>query len=206
MARFNEELPNIACKSINAPIFDKLIIDEFQDVCTEAYLAVFNKLLKKGLCDGNFTFYGDFTHQAIFNKTSDLSLLDSYSIYSKKKLSINCRNSMNVGNELVNISGFEDTKYKLQIPGEKVEFYTWKTSSEQTSKFDSIVRTLIDAKINPRDITVLAPINRNNTILHNENYSKSIIDYQVKNTKNKITFSTIQGFKGLENKVIILID
>ena len=113
---------------------------------------------------------------------------------------------MNVGNELVNISGFEDTKYKLQIPGEKVEFYTWKTSSEQTSKFDSIVRTLIDAKINPRDITVLAPINRNNTILHNENYSKSIIDYQVKNTKNKITFSTIQGFKGLENKVIILID
>ena len=196
---FNEELPNIACK-------DKIIIDEFQDICTEAYLAFFNKILKKGLCDGNFTFYGDFTRQAIFNKTSDLSLLDSYSIYAKKRLSVNCRNSMNVGNELVNISGFEDTKYKLQIPGEKVEYYTWKTRTEQTSKFDSIVRTLIDATINPRDITILAPITRNNSIIDITDYSKSIIDYQVNATKNKITFSTIQGFKGLENKIIILID
>ena len=203
---FNEELPTLACKAINAPVFDKIIIDEFQDICTAAYLAFFDKILKKGLCDGNFTFYGDFTRQAIFNKTSDLSLLDSYSIYAKKQLSVNCRNSMNVGNELVNISGFEDTKYKLQIPGEKVEFYTWKTSTEQTSKFDSIVRTLIDAKINPRDITVLAPITRNNSIIDNTDYSKNIIDYQVNATKNKITFSTIQSFKGLENKIIILID
>lgn len=203
---FNENLPQLVCESIKEPIFDKIIIDEFQDVCTESYLAVFDKILKKGLCDGNFTFYGDFSHQAIFNKNSDITLLNSYSIYSKKKLSVNCRNSMNVGNELVNISGFEDTKYKLQIPGEKVEFYTWKSEAEQITKFDSIIRTLLEAKINPRDITVLSPIIRSNTIIDNTDYAKTIIDYQINAIKNKITFSTIQGFKGLENKIIVLID
>ena len=107
---------------------------------------------------------------------------------------------------MVNITGFEDTKYRLKIEGEKVDFYTWKTKLEQITKFDSILSSLINAKINLCDITILSPVVRSNTIINESDYSKNIIDYQINNTKNKITFSTIHSFKGLENKIIILLD
>ncbi len=203
---FNEELPLLASERITKPLFEKIIIDEFQDICTEPYLLVLDKLLIGGLSDGNYTFYGDFSRQAIFNKTADIKYLSSYSFFAKKKLSINCRNTMNVGNELVNITGFEDTKYRLKIEGEKVDFYTWKTKLEQITKFDSILSSLINAKINLCDITILSPVVRSNTIINESDFSKNIIDYQINNTKNKITFSTIHSFKGLENKIIILLD
>lgn len=203
---FNEGLPMTALSKITGPLFDKLIIDEFQDICSASYLKVLDKILKGGLCDGNFTFYGDFSRQAIFNKTADLALLENYSIFAKKRLSVNCRNTMNVGNELVNITGFEDTKYKLRIQGEKVDFYTWKSKEDEIQKFDKAIDTLLAAEISPADITILSPVSKGSTMLDDSAHAKSIAQYQTSSKKNRIAFSTVQGFKGLENKVIVLIE
>lgn len=61
MSFLKKILPQLACEVVKEQgiCFDKIIVDEFQDLCTEEYLSFFDKVLKNGLMEGKFTFYGD---------------------------------------------------------------------------------------------------------------------------------------------------
>ncbi len=88
--------------------FDKLIVDEGQDLIREEYLSLFDSMVIGGLASGNWEIYGDFERQAIYaqlSKKEMIDLLKNSGQYSNFLLKINCRNTKQIGEETSLISG-----------------------------------------------------------------------------------------------------
>ncbi len=206
---FNEILPEYALLALSErpKKFDKLIVDEFQDLCTETYLKVFNELLVGGLSDGAFTFYGDFARQAIYLNEPKLSILDSYTFYFKKKLTINCRNTLSIGKELINITGYSDKSYRLKVEGEPVDYITYDGREDQGKKLLSTISLLRKKGIKSGSVLILSPCKREDSVVGFIDSDSNIIgNYGVDPTMYHALFSTIQAYKGLESEVVILVD
>ncbi len=188
-------------------IFDKIIVDEFQDLCTTEYINFFDAILKKGLMDGNFSFYGDFARQAIYNESATLNTLKSFTFFAKKHLSINCRNTLYIGNELINVTGYEDKQYRLKITGEPVDFYVCTSEEEQSKKLIECIKDLKKKGFKSSSIIVLSPKRREHSVVNLCDKEKFIIgDYGEESEEYYAMFSTVQSYKGLESEIVILID
>lgn len=187
--------------------FDKIIVDEFQDLCDDIYLQFFDAILIGGLLNGKFSFYGDFARQAIYSEIASLNRLEQYAFFAKKHLTVNCRNTKNIGNELINVTGYEDKKYRLKIAGEKVDYYSWNTIEEEGKFLKDILKELKRKGIVSSVITILSPRKRENSVIDFVDKERFIIGNQGENAEMYLAlFSTVQAFKGLENEVVILTD
>lgn len=206
---FDKELPHLASLSLKSSgsKYDKIIVDEFQDSCTQFYLEFFDVLLSGGLMDGVFSFYADFTRQAIYHSGSSLELLEQYAYFTKKKLNINCRNTLYIGNEMINISGFDDKNYKLSITGEPVDYLVYTSEENEKELLLSCLKDLQKAGFNSKDIIVLSRKKRSESIVAVSDPIGCIIgDYGCSPEGFFAMFSTIQSFKGLESKIVIITD
>lgn len=207
---FSNKLPSIALARIAAGAiekYDKLIVDEFQDLCTEIYLKVFDALLIGGLLDGCFSFYGDFARQSIYNPSVTLDTLKSFTFFARKGLSVNCRNTLFIGNELINITGYDDKNYKLKIPGEPVDYIVWDSIEQEKAALTSVIAKYRQLGFSSKSIMVLSPYKRGNSIVSNYDKDKFVIgDYGDEETQYYAQFSTIQAFKGLESEIVVLVD
>jgi len=100
---FKYDLPLMALEAIDQGAiepFDRLIIDEGQDLIRSEYLDVFDSLLKGGLAGGKWEMYCDFERQAIYaNLTAAemLQLLEERAAFARFRLKINCRNTRPIG-------------------------------------------------------------------------------------------------------------
>lgn len=206
---FEKVLPHIACEVLeNCQVhFDRIIVDEFQDLCTEEYLLFFDKILKNGLMDGKFTFYGDFSRQALYKENASLSILKNFAFFARKHLSINCRNTLFIGNELVNITGYKDKQYRLKITGEPVDFYEWHSEEEQICKLIATIKELKKKGFDASSITVLSPKRREKSIIGRCDKDEYLIGTYGKDVSAYVAmFSTVHSFKGLESEIVILTD
>lgn len=206
---FNKILPQIACEVISEQdiSFDKLIVDEFQDLCTDEYLRLFDMILKNGLIEGRFTFYGDFARQAIYKNNTSLDILKKYTFFARKHLSINCRNTLFIGNELINITGYEDKHYRLKITGEPVEFYVWNTEEDQCNKLLENIRELKKRGFGSESIMILSTKRREKSIVEKCDKDEFLIgNYGLDSFGYYAMFSTVHSFKGLESEIVILTD
>lgn len=206
---FENTLPILALNKLKErPLnYSKIIVDEFQDLCIDNYLKVFNEILEKGLIDGRFTFYGDFAKQAIYKTDTSLDLLNDYSFFAKKLLSVNCRNTKSIGNEIVNITGYKDTKYLFAVKGEPVDYFSWKDTCEEKEILKKVLKILKTKKIDSKDIMILSPRKRTDSVISILDPEKDIIgDIDDDPLSYQALFSTIQAFKGLECKVGIITD
>ena len=170
-------------------------------------LIVVDKILKNGLIDGNFTFYGDFALQAIYLNAPDLSLLNNYAYYTNKKLKKNCRNTKNIGEELIKITGYPQDSYRLQIVGEPVEFIPYSDRQEECDKLIGALRQLKEKGIKNNEIVILSPNIRIKSVVNDIDPNKYLIcNYGENLIENMISFSTIHSYKGLESKIVVLVD
>lgn len=191
----------------NGPIYDKIIVDEFQDICKKNYLDFLDALVINGLTSGLFSFYADFARQAIYDDSVSLSILDNYAFYSKKKLNINCRNTLFIGNEMISITGFSDSSYKLKISGEPVEYISYETIDDEKSKLRECLKGLKKLGLSSDDIIVLSPNRRDKSVLSVADPDAIAVgNYGDDPSGCFALFSTVQAFKGLESKIVILID
>lgn len=187
--------------------FDYLIIDEFQDLCTEQYLQVFDMLLKDGLSEGKFTFFGDFARQAIYLSTPDLKLLQKFTYYTNKMLTKNCRNTKSIGVELIKITGYTDKGYRLQAAGEPVEYVRYTNKKEAGEKLMDVLRTLKNKGIKNSATLILSPYVRDKSVVGLVDPDKYLIgDYSNIADAFFASFSTIHAYKGLESQIVILVD
>ncbi len=206
---FFRKLPETACAVIKEKKihFDKIIVDEFQDLCDSPYLRFFDTLLSGGLFDGKFSFYGDFAGQAIYNANASLTQLEQMTFFAKKYLTINCRNTKNIGNELINVTGYEAKQYRLKITGEKVDYISWTTQEEEVEKLRDLLKSLRKQGIDSKAIMILSPNKREKSVVDVYDKARYIIgNYGERPEDNLALFSTIQAFKGLESEIIILTD
>jgi Holliday junction resolvase-like predicted endonuclease len=212
---FKYILPLLALEQIDKGIiepFDKIIIDEAQDLLCPEYLDVINSLLKGGIAGGEWGIYCDFEKQAIYSDYSPkemLNMLEERSSFTKFKLTVNCRNTRPIGEETSLISGFEVPPFLPgKVEGAPVEYFFYQNNLEQKEMIEQIISNLKKQKIDADNITILSPYRLQRSVA--STLSMPVTDLNVNNLllskESRISFSTIQRYKGLENSYIILTD
>ena len=208
---YKKELPLLALEALDlSPVsYDKIVIDEAQDILGTDSFEVLDAVLKGGLERGKWAIFGDFTRQAIYqnaDKVDDMiEELDSRTSFIRFKLKINCRNTKFIGDEIKCITGFDSGAYIWsKIEGVPVEHKIFTSQEEQKRQLEDLISKLIADGISAENITILSPYKRENSVVA-EISSMKIRDYTPK-IDGKVTFSTIQSYKGLENTVIIMTD
>lgn len=188
--------------------FDRLIIDEYQDLLLPSYLKVFDKLLVNGLKNGNWCMLGDYAQQSVHNKL-DSELNRNIELYTehftRSKLTKNCRNTKQISECIFSITKLGSKKIvDTDLEGKDVDFTPWKDLDEQKIKLENKIKKLLEEKVKPDDIIILS-INRN---IANSVISK--VSFDIRKYTNvadgKIRYSSISKFKGLESPVIIIVD
>ena len=203
---YSEELPSLALDYLakNPVKFDKIILDESQDLLHGNYLFVIDALLNGGLKKGEWFFFGDFKYQTIYCRgtsyDSIYDLLEDEANFATFALTVNCRNSINVQNEMNKIVGMDMEVLKKDSSLPPVKYITL---GEDVDIVEDEIAKLIASGVSKKDITILSPFKFDKSI------ASKITKYKISSVtsdSNDITYSTIQGFKGLENSVIMLVD
>ena len=205
---YSEELPSLALDYLEEhPVkFDKIIIDEAQDLLHGNYLFVIDALLEGGLKKGHWFFFGDFKYQTIYCRgtsyDSIYDLLEDEANFATFALTVNCRNSVNVQKEMNKIIGSEIEVLKKDGSLPPVKYITFDDENE-AELIEAEIDKLVASGVDKKSITLLSPFKFEKSIA--SKLKKYKVDL-VSSDSNNITYSTIQGFKGLENSVIMLVD
>ena len=193
----------------NPVCFDKIVIDEAQDILGTDSFEVLDSVLKGGLERGKWAIFGDFTRQAIYQTSARVDeiveALEDRTSFIRFKLKINCRNTKFIGDEIRCITGFDSAAYIWsKVEGTPVEHRIFNSPEEQTQQLEELIKRLISDGIPAENITILSPYKRANSVVSEVSGIK-IKDYTPR-IDNAVSFSTIQAYKGLENTVIIMTD
>jgi len=199
--------------------FDKIILDEAQDLIKGDYLDVIDKLLKGGLSEGAWIAFADF-HQDVIRRecTPD----DARSIIKRKgypthcSLSENCRNTIEIGKQIEMLMEF-DLKYKFEdIACPEVRFELWPENRKdlQAGRLAMILKELIDKNgIDRKEIVIL--LAQTNIEVNSESLLSESARSQLKGftfspygteKPGEIAFTSSGKFKGMESPVVILMD
>ena len=211
---FAEELPEkafaaLADGSPHYQAFDEIIVDEAQDLCTKVYLDLFDLLLKGGLKDGNFKFFGDFDHQLIFGSVDGRDYLSELTSYSNFELMTNCRNRPRIGSLAAGL--FETESYRRFLrPDDNVEadWISFDSHETQISELTAILERIRNEGYESSEIAILSSISDESGAAHTA--LPSSLRQRLSPARNpgigKSRTSTIQAFKGLEARVVIVTD
>lgn len=208
---YQKDLPHAALRVLSETEehFDIIVVDEAQDLIHDSYLKVLDACLRKGLTRGHWTMFGDFSMQAIYSNDQTgaqmRESLEAYTPFINFKLTINCRNTKPICEEIQTVTGFEaPAELWTKVDGPPVNYITYQSQEEQRDKLASLLIELSDMHIEPDKITILSPRKKENSIISLLT-GFDIGDFKIPRGAN-IIFSTIQAYKGLENTVIILTD
>lgn len=212
--------------------YDCVILDEVQNYYYyDNFYNLIDCLLKDGLKNGSWYFFGDFEFQKLFTLHENLEDLDlkhpinnlkNYKGFTTQRLYDNVRNATEICVQAPIISNVTDIlPYRIGNKSGEIAHYFAENKNQKIKILQNIIEKLHKNKINGNDITVLSPFrleNEENLLKHCEisKYYKIInlnkVNFfgqeiiQNKNNKNFLYFSTIQYFQGMENKIIILTD
>lgn len=206
---YKKELPllGIDAITIEGVKFDKIVIDEAQDLMTDEYLLVVDALLNGGLKKGEWFFFGDFDFQTINNReiTSEkvIELLEDNANFAIFNLTINCRNTPNIQKEMNKLFGTETQSLNKNNSMPEVEYINFVEQTDEAELLTNKIKELLKNGVKPSEITIISAYKFDKSV------ASKITKYQIDKAGSdgdSITYSSIQGFKGLENKVIILTD
>ena len=153
--------------------------------------------------------FGDFSMQAIYagNRSGEelRELLEERTAFIIFKLTLNCRNTKSICEEIQTVTGFKaPSGLWTKIEGPPVNYITYWNESEQKERLESLLLSLLEEGIKEENITILSPVKKGKSVVSLINRYE-ISDFRVSD-KGKIRFCTIQAYKGLENMVVILTD
>ena len=187
--------------------YDIIVIDEGQDIFSPNYLEVIDRLLKGGLEDGRWGFFYD-EEQNIYNPQYEdgIELLALYKP-ARFRLSTNCRNTVQIGEYNAKISGIPVKSY-LSERGEEVQIIGGKPE-DFPKRFVKVIKELKNGDVKLGDITILSHKKYENSSVYgllDKICQVNVMTDDFVYDEDKPIFSTIQGFKGLDSKVVILVD
>lgn len=185
--------------------YDLLIMDEGQDILKPLYLYSLDCLLKGGLDHGKWAVFYD-EKQNIYNPEyqDGMDILRSYS-HTKFRLFVNCRNTVQIGTYSAKASGVTFAEF-MRENGEEVGKISYEDEKDFGGKIKEIMKTLREGKVSPGDITFLSPKKYKNSKLATLKLAVNELRDDFKPDPSVPVFATIQGFKGLDAKVVILCD
>lgn len=208
---YSEELPDMVIQRLKsiAIKYDRIVIDEAQDLVKSKYLEVMDLSLRNGLCKGKWTMFGDFSMQSIYSnnmtESAYLECLQDRAFFAIFRLNKNCRNTKKICIDIENILGIpENAAFEDTIDTPAVNHIIYSDIMDQKVKLEELLLDLKAKNIQEKDIVILSPKKRSNSVVELlDGYD--IKDYSGKST-GRVRFSTIQAFKGLESSTVILTD
>ena len=211
-AFFATELPENAIRVLKKEPFyyDRLIVDEAQDLLTEPNLDVMDLCLRDGLEQGRWMFFGDFSMQAIYslddkNEFDFIETLQNKASFAIFRLTKNCRNTKKICLDIENIVGIkENAAFEDSIDTPAVDHKVYVNMEDQKSKLISLIDDLLNKNVQRGDIVILSPRTFNDSVV--SMLGREFIQEYSVNMYEKIRFSTIHAFKGLESSTIIITD
>ena len=208
---YTEQLPSIVVEKLGDCIakFDKIVVDEAQDLFSQEYLRVMDLILRGGISKGTWIMFGDFTMQSIYSKgmteNEYLEMLQDRSFFSIFRLNKNCRNTRKICLEIENIIGIpENPAFCDGIDTPAVDHILYDNIEDQKSKVEKLLQDLLDDGVPASDIVILSPRKRVNSVV-NLLDGFGIDNYSIA-AQGRVRFSSVQAFKGLESSAVILTD
>ncbi len=187
-------------------LYDVLVVDEGQDLLTNRYISIFNKLLKKGLYGGRWIMFYD-GNQNLFAGAKFVKALEAIKKYNpvSLKLTKNCRNTQQIANFNKCCSRFDSGK--TSIRGQEVKILNC-IQNEECNNLEAYLDELFSSGVAPSDITIISPYSIENSIIskYEGKYKNNIVKFTGEGVTDDIRFATIQSFKGLDSKIVIALD
>ena len=208
---FNKIMPDIFLEINECVKFDEIIVDEMQDILADEYIDVLDKVVAGGLVSGKWLICMDPENQQLY-QVSNKVLQKIYSLGTVFRLTTNCRNTKQISEQTVAITGISAGKGAL-IQGSSVKYLYYDDDFDQAMKLSTYVNSLIkDQGIKPEEITILSPKTSSASLsgsgrlrldrpLHDVNKNPKTIKIN-----GHVSFCSIASFKGLESPVIVLTD
>lgn len=201
--------------------YDFLIVDEAQDVIKQTNIEFLDTILKGGLKEGRWCFFGDFSNQDIHSRENpgpdihnlrqhlqSILSFDSFSI--ERELRNNCRNTHPIVQLLQRITHLEPGYDSVLRPGTAIlpEIQYYNSAEDQSRKINQLFVSLLQSPVDMSNLAVLTERNENtlNTKLAAP-FAQSVCSLadRAKNPQ-KAVYSTIHAFKGMEVPVVVLTD
>jgi hypothetical protein len=145
--------------------YDSVFVDEAQDLLLVEYFVILEKILKGGLNKGKWCLFSD-PQQDIIKKGNLTPYKEAILILGKPRdsftrsqppLTINCRNSVNIGNAISMLKLGEQKYLDKNSDGPFVQFRTWSTIDEQKEILErSLDNLLHQQKVKSGEITILS--------------------------------------------------
>ena len=144
--------------------------------------------------------------QNIYNPeyADGMEIIESYPC-TKFKLFVNCRNTVQIGTYSSKASGVEIKEF-LQENGEEVQRISYTNRDDFKAQIKEIMKKLRAEKIDAADVAFLAPKKYSNSILHEIGFEVNELGDTYHPESPLPKFATIQGFKGLDAKIVVLVD
>ena len=193
--------------------FDCIVVDESQDVMNFEDIDILDKILKNGIKNGRFRLFLDENAQAGLIGKFEVEAFEYIKEYSANfKLTKNCRNT----NEIITISElFSKARIgeaKLKSPGPKVDIIDFLDEESSMHIISQKLEKYINDGFNYEDIVILSFVDFKDSSIRyvNDKWLNKITEINnlniVSKEQNKILFSNIVDFKGLERNNVIVID
>lgn len=183
--------------------YDLLVMDEGQDIMKPNYLYCLDKLLNGGFDRGYWAVFYD-EKQNIYNPEyqDGLDILLSFS-NTRFQLFVNCRNTVQIGTYSAKASGMEPGTF-LRESGEEVQKIVYTDAEDFESKIKGILKELKKEKVQMKDVFFLSPNRYEHSMLSGTGIQVSVLDGNLPEQEDCPGYATIQSFKGLDARIVIL--
>ena len=218
---FNEtylEYGLLALEELGEPLFDLIVLDEAQDLVFQESVMIFlEDAVCGGLRNGNWAFFGDFSHQNIYSDKQDKLknpsvVLKSYCEHfaTYPPLMENCRNTKNIAKETYLLSELEDPPSMLykEDDGLEVDYNYWSGFEDLADRLEKKIKHLNQQEgVSLEDIVILSSDRLLDCVKKIRGFSLEDVSCNLNAGRRRkvVKYSTIHSFKGLESSVIIVV-
>lgn len=178
--------------------YSHIIIDEGQDFYEE-HLEILSTIAE--VIEGYFYVFYD--KNQLVQQRQSLDWVKT--VECRLILTTNCRNTKNIAVTSNKSLGIEKVKMRLDVAGSKPNLYINQSKEQLCNNIEKLIRKYTDNGILKREIVILTVKTEESTILRGVT---SIGTYKISRNidSSNILFTSARKFKGLEAKVVILVD
>lgn len=193
--------------------FDYMVIDEAQDILARPALWSCLKLfIGGGLEQGRFLILGDFINQTLTYNIDviEQNLFDLKSSTTRWLLDENCRNYRPIGEVALTLSGSDRNTWSgyMRVGGalDDWDLRPYKNNAEQVEKVMECIQWARNSGFKDSEITLLTFRAIEKSVIENLVRNGLTMEKASELNSSYIRYSSINSYKGMENKVIIITD
>ena len=194
-------------------LFDRLVIDEAQDILSRPWLFQCLTLLLRGKEKSKkFSLFGDFENQVLSSRdlmNSTLSELQRSKPSTNWALSENCRNYPIIGHTAVKLSGLGESVYSgfLRKGGglNSYDISFYRNDKEQLSLLTGLIKSFSRQGYLAHEMVILSYRSSGASIANKlKNGKRKFIKDKIDGRST--CYTSIHSFKGLDSKIVLITD